>query len=169
MLALVAILTVAQSQAFAQKTYTCSDIYAIALANKIESRENYNYVWNTQRGDLSYNDAISFVGVMVSGISLPIGLPLFLGPAAISMIKNAPSRAERVDRLQDEARGLHKRFVKKLKNKVSADITSEEVLGEIQYLFDSGKACDKLPKLYSVRKLKKEVTETLKRRYFVNE
>jgi len=102
---------------------------------------------------------------MTTVINAPIGLTLMLGPMAITTIKNIPSRAERVSRLQDESFGLHNRFVRKLQNEISQEITSDEVAEMIQLHFDSGKLCDKLPKLYSPRQIKKLVTEKLEAKY----
>lgn len=166
-LSLIALICLIQSSAFAQgkAMYSCSDIYTMELSNKLEKRDKYNNNWNRTHGDLSYNNVVQFMGFMSLALNAPVGLTLLLGPVVISEIKNLPSRAERVARLQDETFGLHNRFVNRLQKEVSSEITSEEVIDMIQAHFDSGKLCDKLPKLYSPRQIKKLVTEKLESKY----
>lgn len=149
------------------KTYTCEGIYALRLANKIEKRDAYNDKWNRQRGDLSYNGAIGVAGFMVGLAtgSLPILLVGALTPTVISEIKNLPSREERIARLRDESKRQHQRFMKGIHNKISPDISDDEVAEIIQGGFDSGLFCDGMPELYSPSEIKKHVKKVLVEKY----
>lgn len=149
------------------KTYTCEGIYALRLANKIEKRDRYNDRWNKVRGDLSYNGALGVVGFMAGAAtgSLPILLAGALTPAAISAIKNLDSKEERISKLRDESQRSHKRFMKSINKKISAEISDDEVAEIIQSGFDSGLYCDDMPELFSPSDIKKHVRKVLEEKY----
>lgn len=168
-LVLIAGLFLLTSLAHAQeaKQYTCSSIYTQIFAKKHSRELNYNYKFNRNQGDTSTNGFLTILLFTASAAtgSLPIVLAATLTPTIISFIMNAPSKEERALRLRDETSKQFTRFVARMQNKVSANITAEEVEEVIQSGFNSGVYCDNLPDLANPRQIRKYAKDVLKTRY----
>ncbi len=155
-------------------TYTCLDLYLMAAGNDEAREARYNDNFNNPNSGIYLGGSpatanagitvLAFIGSAFTG-SLPVVLAATLAPSAISLIVNAPDKEEKALRLLDAAERSHKKFVKKLQKKVSAEITEQEVTALIERGFESGQFCSKLPKLMSAKKIKKYVTQTLEAKY----
>lgn len=159
------------SSAFAQESqirnYSCIELYQQQAQIAKHKRDSYNYKFNRIRGDLSINGALGVVGLMgglVTG-SLPIVLVATLTPTIISELKNIPSKEERALRLQKESAKQLSRFVKRLKKKVSPEISSQEVIEVIQAGLDNGDFCKDASNLDGPSKIRKYVKSKLKAKY----
>lgn len=167
----LSLLVFTQTSAFAadKVMYSCEDIYALQITNKIERRDNYNKSFNDPsiKGGLSNNSRIAVASLIVgvATVSAPVVVVGVLTPQVISIIKNLPSREERIQKLQEESSASFKRYIKRLKRDISEDVTPEEVSEIIQAGFDSGLYCQDLPKVYSPRQIRKHVRELMAEKY----
>jgi len=152
------------AQAQEAKQYTCASIYTQINANKLLKEEKYNRNFNERKGDTSWNGAMTFA-IVVAAIANPVFLVAALTPAAVSIIVNLPSQEERVLRLRDESTKQFTRFVGRLQNHISPDITAKEVESIIENGFNSGEYCKNLPNLHSPMDIRKDVRKTLKAKY----
>lgn len=149
------------------KTYSCYELYLTAALNKERSRHIYNDRFNDAPHDhLSLNAMATLMGGMVSQAligSTPVTVGFFLAPAAISIVKNLPSRQEKVLALTKVGNEKFNKFVKKLQKKISPEITAEEVSKIIEDGFNSGKYCENLPKFATRAQIKKMIKKELKK------
>lgn len=149
------------------KQYTCSSIYTEIYIKKHLKEMKYNDTFNKSRGDTSYNGALTLLLLAASAAtgSLPIIIAATLTPEIISVIVNLPSKEERVLKMRDESTKKFNRFLGRLQDNISANITAEEVKAIIQGGFDSGLYCENLPNLASPAKIRKHVKKALKAKY----
>ena len=146
------------------KQYTCASIYAQVFAKKQMNDAKYNDNFNKKRGDYTHNEAMTVV-IALAAIANPYIFIAAFTPVAISIIVNAPSKEERVLRLRNESSKQFTRFLERLQNHVSPDITAAEVEAIIENGFKSGLYCENLPNLHSPMDIRKDVRKTLKAKY----
>lgn len=164
---LASLVSTAFSQVSTPVSYTCHDLYVQQAKIAKTKRDNYNNTFNKKRGDGSFNDAFTIVGLMAgfATASVPVLAIGMLTPATISVIKNIPKKEERALRLEQETSRQLTRFVEKLQRKVSPLVTSEEVVSIIRTGFDSGEFCKDVSKLARPSKIRKFVKDQLKLKY----
>ena len=97
--------------------------------------------------------------------SLPVLLVGAFAPETISIIENLPSREERALKLEDESSKKFRRFTDHLQDKISHNITADEVETVIQSGFDSGEFCKDLPTLASPNAIRSYAYAILKAKY----
>jgi len=156
---IASLLTIVSFNALADFSLSCPEIYQKILVHK-EMKKN-------RAGNLSSN----FSGFSALGlIAFPeLGLTLMGASIVAGTYSVIPSKEDRAMRLAEEGSKQLKRLTKKLKTKISPNITEEDVLRTVQQGLDSGFFCRNFPDLYSASDIKNHVTNVLKAQYLGRE
>ena len=140
---------------FADFSLSCPDIYQRIMHSKEVKKRKAARVAH----DLGNGAFFMSLGSPV------IGLSLLVPTLGLSIYSDLPSKEERVLRITEEGNRHLIQFTKHLQNKISSDITSDEVLGVIRDGLDSGLFCQDFPHIYSAGEVKDHVKSVMKSKY----
>jgi hypothetical protein len=154
-LMLIGIISVFSFHSFAQFSLTCPEIYERVMISK--------QIQKKKASDLA--DDLSLGGLLIGLTAPAVGLGILATSAGAFIYGESMSKEERVLALKEEGSRQLEKLTKKLRKKISSEITSDEILEIIQGGLVDGLYCRDFPKLASKRVVEDHVSETLKLKY----